>query len=228
MAIRYKRLTAQEWPLECIRRKDVEKKQKLYPGRVMFPSSHDITPGNFDACMTVLEKLIGAGNQVLIVSKPRASLIRQICQEFDKAKDQILFRFTIGARKDSILKFWEPGAPTFEERIYSLACAFEAGYPTSVSIEPILDYEGVFDLILTVEPLVTNAIWLGKMNHIKNNLVIDSAEMEAEINRIENGQTKEGIILLYELLRDNPKIKWKTCMKRIIGLPVNEEPGLDI
>jgi hypothetical protein len=109
-----------------------------------------------------------------------------------------------------------------------LACAFEAGYPTSVSIEPILDYEGIFDLILTVEPLVTNAIWLGKMNHIKNNLVIDSAEMEAEINRIENGQTKEGIILLYELLRDHSKIKWKTCMKRIIGLPVNEEPGLDI
>jgi hypothetical protein len=52
--------------------------------------------------------------------------------------------------------------------------------------------------------------------------------MEAEVNRIENGQTKEGIILLYELLRDHSKIKWKTCMKRIIGLPVNEEPGLDI
>ena len=38
--------------------------QRLYAGRIMFPSSHDITPGNFEACMTVLDKLIGAGNQV--------------------------------------------------------------------------------------------------------------------------------------------------------------------
>ena len=228
MAIRFKRTTAEQWPLERVRQKDVEMRRKLYTGRVMFPSAHDITPGNFEACMTVLNKLTGAGNQVLIVSKPRFGSIRQICQQFRQDRDKIMFRFTIGSPNDAILRFWEPGAPSFAERLDSLAYAFEAGYQTSVSIEPMLDYEGVIDLILAVDPLVTNAIWLGKMNHIKKNLVIDSAEMEAAVRRIESGQTKERIMVLYEVLRDNPKIKWKSCIKRLLGLPPNEEPGMDI
>ena len=66
------------------------------------------------------------------------------------------------------------------------------------------------------------------MNHIRKNLVIDSAEMEAAVRWIENGQTKERIKVLYEVLRNNPKIKWKSCMKRILGLPPNQEPGMDI
>jgi DNA repair photolyase len=228
MAIRFKRLTAEQWPLERVRQKDVERRRKLYAGRVMFPSAHDITPGNFEACLTVLNKLTGAGNQVLIVSKPRFDIIREICRQFDEDKDKIMFRFTIGSPNNEILRFWEPGAPSFEERLDSLAYAFEAGYQTSVSIEPMLDYEGVIELILAVDPLVTNAIWLGKMNHIKKNLVIDSAELEAAVRWIENGQTEERIRVLYDVLKDNPKIKWKSCMKSVIGLPLNQEPGIDI
>ena len=120
---------------------------------------------------------------------------------------------------DGILRFWEPGAPSFEERLDSLTYAFCSGYKTSVSIEPMLDSENVIDLILTVEPFVTDAVWLGKMNHIRKNLVIDSAEMEAAVRRIESGQTKERIKVLYEVLKDNPKIKWKRCMKDISGYP---------
>ena len=161
--------------------------------------------------MTVLDKLIGAGNQVLIVSKPRYDIIREICLEFREDRDKIMFRFTIGAMNDEILRFWEPGAPSFAERLDSLTYAFCSGYKTSVSIEPMLDSDNVIDLILAVEPFVTDAIWLGKMNHIRKNLVIDSAEMEAAVRRIENGQTKERIKVLYEVLRDNPKIKWKSC-----------------
>ena len=55
MAIRFKQLTASQWPLERIRTADVNKLQKKYDGQVMFPSSHDITPNNLDACLTVLE-----------------------------------------------------------------------------------------------------------------------------------------------------------------------------
>ncbi len=228
MAIRFKRLTAEEWPIERVRQKDVDRRQRLCAGRIMFPSSHDITPGNFEACMTVLDKLIGAGNEVLIVSKPRYDIIREICLEFREDRDKILFRFTIGAMNDEILKFWEPGAPSFEDRMDSLAYAFDAGYQTSVSIEPMLDSENVYELVDTVDPFVTDAVWLGKMNHIRKNLVIDSAEMEAAVRWIENGQTKERIKVLYEVLRNNPKIKWKSCMKRILGLPPNQEPGMDI
>jgi hypothetical protein len=58
--------------------------------------------------------------------------------------------------------------------------------------------------------------------------VIDSAEMEAAVRRIESGQTKERIKVLYEVLKDTPMIKWKSCMKHVLGLPMNDEPGLDI
>jgi hypothetical protein len=228
MAIRFKRVIAEQWPLERVRQKDVERRRKLYAGRVMFPSAHDITPGNFEACLTVLNKLTGAGNQVLIVSKPRFDIIREICRQFDEDKDKIMFRFTIGSPNNEILRFWEPGAPSFEERLDSLAYAFEAGYQTSVSIEPMLDYEGVIELILAVDPLVTDAIWLGKMNHIKKNLVIDSPEMEAAVHRIENGQTEERIKVLYAVLKNNPKIKWKGVFKDILGIQKPDLPGLDI
>jgi hypothetical protein len=194
----------------------------------MFPSSHDITPGNFEACMTVLDKLIGGGNQVLIVSKPRYDIIREICLEFREDRDKIMFRFTIGAMNDDVLRFWEPGAPSFAERLDSLTHAFCSGYKTSVSIEPMLDSDNILDLILAVEPFATDSIWLGKMNHIGKNIVIDSPEMKAAVRRIENGQTKERIQVLYEVLKDNSKIKWKSCLKHIIGLPMNNTPGLDI
>jgi hypothetical protein len=228
MAIRFKRLTAEQWPLERVRQKDVEMRRKLYAGRVMFPSAHDITPGNFEACLTVLNKLIGAGNQVLIVSKPRFDIIREICRQFDEDKNRIMFRFTIGSLNNEILRFWEPGASCFAERLDSLAYAFEAGYQTSVSIEPMLDYEGVIDLILAVDPLVTNAIWIGKMNHIKKNLVVDSPEMDEAVRRIENGQTEERIKVLYAVLKNNPKIKWKGTFKDILGIEKPDVPGLDI
>jgi DNA repair photolyase len=228
MAIRFKRLTAEEWPIERVRQKDVDRPQRLYAGRIMFPSSHDITPSNFEACMTVLDKLISAGNQVLIVSKPRYDIIREICLEFREDRDKIMFRFTIGAMSDDALRFWEPCAPSFAERLDSLTYAFCSGYKTSVSIEPMLDSDNVLDLILAVEPFATDSIWLGKMNHIGKNIVIDSPEMKAAVRRIENGQTRERIKVLYEVLKDNPKIKWKSCLKHIIGLPMNNTPGLDI
>ena len=228
MAIRFNRLTAEEWSIERVRQKDVNRPQRLYAGRIMFPSSHDITPGNFEACMTVLDKLIGEGNQVLIVSKPRLDLIREICLEFQKEKGQIMFRFTIGALNDEILKFWEPGAPSFAERLDSLTVAFCSGYKTSVSIEPMLDSDNVLDLILTVEPFVTDSIWLGMMNHIRKNIRIDSAAMEAVVRRIEDGQTKERVKVLYEVLKDDPKIKWKGSFKDILGIPRPDVPGLDV
>jgi DNA repair photolyase len=228
IAIRFKRLTAEEWPIEQVRQKDVERPRERYAGRIMFPSSHDITPGNFDACITVLDKLIRAGNEILIVSKPHYDLIRKICLEFRENRNQILFRFTVGAMNDRILKFWEPGAPDFEDRLDSLAYAFDSGYQTSVSVEPMLDSDNIYELVDTLEPLVTDAIWIGKMNHIKRNIVIDSVEIEAAIRWIKLGQTDDRIMEIYSNLKNNPKIKWKTCMKRIIGLPPNEEPGMDI
>ena len=76
MAIRFKQVTPEQWPLERIRPKDVSKRHKKYDGQVMFPSSHDITPNNLDACLTVLKNLLVVGNRVLVVSKPHLECIK--------------------------------------------------------------------------------------------------------------------------------------------------------
>ena len=57
----------------------------------------------------------------------------------DVPREQLLFRFTVGSAKDDVLSFWEPGAPTFAERMASLELAWAHGYQTSVSCEPMLD-----------------------------------------------------------------------------------------
>ena len=228
MAVRFGQLKVDDWPLERVRQKDVDKKQKLYDGRVMFPSSHDITPGHFDACMVVIEKLLSAGNELLIVSKPRLACIQPICERFGSFKDKIIFRFTIGACDDEILSFWEPNAPAYEERKDSLKYAFEAGFETSVSAEPMLCAEGVVELVKDLETFVTNSIWIGKMNHLKKNIRIVDDEIGEAVRAIEDGQSDENIIKIYSELKNNPLVRWKDSIKKVVGIEPPAEAGLDV
>lgn len=227
MAVRFGRMTPEEWPAQIIREKDVLKKQKRYDGRVMFPSSHDITPGNLDACVTVIGNLLAAENEILVVSKPRMECIAPICETFQKFQDKILFRFTIGAMDNAILKFWEPNAPVYEERRACLRLAHDVGYATSVSIEPMLDPESVIALVTDVAPFVSDAIWIGKMNHIQKNLRHADAESSTALKLVEARQSDEEILNIFDQLKDNPLIKWKESIKKIVGIEIPKEPGLD-
>jgi len=157
MAIRFKQVTASQWPLERIRNKDVYKRYKKYPGRVMFPSSHDITDKNWSACIIVLNRLLEAGNEVLIVSKPHFNCIVAICAVFENYRDKLTFRFSIGSYDDKILSFWEPNAPNYQERKEALEVAFNHGFQTSVSAEPMLDSANIDTLIGELLPYVTNS-----------------------------------------------------------------------
>jgi len=228
MAVRFRRLKADEWPLEKVRQKDVDKNQKLYDGRVMFPSSHDITLGNFDACMVVIEKLLLAGNELLIVSKPRLACIQAICDSFETFKDKIIFRFTIGACDNEILSFWEPNAPTYAERKNSLEYAYKAGFETSVSVEPMLCADGVVKLVNDLEKFVTNTIWIGKMNHLKKNIPLADGKICEAVRIIEDGQSDEKIIKIYNALKNNSLVRWKESIKKVVGIEPPSEAGLDI
>ena len=77
MAVRFRRVKEEDWKTEVVRQISVDKKYRKLNGRVMFPTSHDITPGNIDACLVVLKKLLAAGNDVLLVSKPHLECIRR-------------------------------------------------------------------------------------------------------------------------------------------------------
>jgi DNA repair photolyase len=229
MALRFKRLAkVEDWEKQTVIQKAVEKRYALRNGTVMFPSSHDITPNNLDVCCTVLEKLLKAGNQVLVVSKPHIECITRICNDSGDYKDNMLFRFTIGALNNEILSFWEPNAPPYEERKESLKYAHDAGFRTSVSAEPMLDSEHIEDLVNDLSPFVTDSIWIGKMNHLGRIIAMNNGNMAAEGERIKAGQTDEKIQQIYESLKDHPLVKWKESIKKVVGLELAEEPGLDV
>ena len=219
-ALRFKRLSyenIEQWKVEDIRQKDVNKGYRKRNGIVMFPSSHDITPNNFDACVTVLEKLLKAGNEVLIVSKPHLECIGPITRRFEQYKKQILFRFTITATDNELLSFWEPGAPAYEERFQCLKIAYHRCFKTSVSVEPMIDSLHIGDLITNVSPIVTETIWIGLMQHL-DFIKADDHAIKKAIEKIKAGQTVDIIRPIYEKHKDNPKIRWKESIRKLLGL----------
>ena len=226
MAVRYRQLKPEQWKEERIRWKDVRKRYRRIEGQLMFPSSHDITPHNLLACLIVLRKLLEAGNRVLIVSKPHLECIRAICRAFEGHKEQILFRFTIGAMDNGILSFWEPNAPSYEERKEALMHAFLHGFETSVSAEPMLDSNHIVDLVVDLMPYVNNAIWIGLMNHLKR-ITMEDEEGKLALQKIRDEQTEDRITAIYQRLRGNPSIKWKHHIKKIVGIPLAEKAGMD-
>ncbi len=80
MAIRFKRKTSDTWKDED----PVPMKGKSFrkrDGRIMIPSSHDITPSNIDLALEVMCKLLKNGNELLIVTKPHFSCVKRIIDQ---------------------------------------------------------------------------------------------------------------------------------------------------
>ena len=209
-----------------LRPSEIRKRRKPVDGRVMFPTTHDITPEFLQPCLDVIGRILAAGNELLIVSKPHLSCIKAICRQFVGFRESILFRFTIGAVDDRILGYWEPGAPAFSERLESLKHAHAAGFATSVSAEPLLDAPHVVELVDTLEPYVTDSIWIGKMNGMGSRLLPGTEPRE--IARIEAGQTDESVRAIYARLKGHPLVKWKESYKEVLGLELVSVPGLDV
>jgi len=220
-------LDAGAWRESRVRPEDVEKIQPLYPGQVMFPTTHDILPENLEACIQVIDKLLVAGNRVLVVSKPHLDCVRGLCRVFAARREKLLFRFTITARDRELLLFWEPGAPDYGERKASLCHAFGQGFQTSVSVEPMLDTADVVAMVHELLPCITHSIWLGTMNKIDKRVRIDSEEVKRQVERIRTGQTDQQIAKIYRQLHREPLVRWKESIKIVMGLQLANEPGTD-
>ncbi len=190
----------------------------------MFPSAHDIHKYNLDVCIDVLANLLEAGNKVLITSKPKFEVIRELCECFKSYKDKILFRFTIGTSNQKILQLWEPGAPSFKERFACLAYAAAKGFQTSVSMEPMLDSVTIVNDAKLMFPFVSDGVWIGKMNKIEDRVIGISTD---EKNRIAAGQTDAEIYRIYSKLKYEPKVRWKESFKTVLGINPIKEPGTD-
>jgi DNA repair photolyase len=215
-------ITLDEWVNKTIVSRDINRERKKFNGVVMYPTRHDIFPCDTDRHISVLQNLLSAGNDVLIVSKPSLAAIRDLLLAFPDYRDNIMFRFTMTSPDDKILDIWEPGAPRYKERFASLVLAYKFGYKTSISIEPMLDVINLDDMISDIDPYVTDSIWIGKMNKVDERAVGVS---EKEIERIKTEQKDDEIWDIYETHRNNPKIRWKESIKRIIGLDLAAERG---
>lgn len=233
-AVRFKRVPDGGWVQPVVNEAALQRKYGKKKGTIMFPTTHDITPVNLDFCKIVLSRLLTVGNDVLIVSKPHLEVVKDLCKWFDEFKDQILFRFTIGSMNNEILKRWEPGAPDFNERLSALAYAHVAGFKTSVSMEPMLDVfeSDIVSLVNLLAPHVTDAIWLGKANKLIHRLKFNGCGDDDEIIGLAEylvaTQSDDRIHSLYTRLKDHPKVKWKESIKKVVGIEVPTEAGLDV
>lgn len=203
-----------EWSLEVIREKELNHKFRKAKGRKMYPSTHDITPMHIESHVSYLTNYLKPGNKVIIVSKPHFECIQRLCIDLAEYRNQILFRFTIGALSDNILSYWEPGAPSFSERLSCLKHAYEAGYATSISMEPLLDCMNVDKLINTLKPFTTESIWIGKVNNLKSTLKLngesDAIHRAGEIEF--SADFWAGLVNRYQ---NDPIIRWKNGIDKL-------------
>jgi DNA repair photolyase len=207
-----------EWTIE-----EFTKRANLtsYPhknGVIMFPTAHDITPFNLETYLRVVKLMLAANNKVLIVSKPRFECIKRLVDELVEYKHNILFRFTICSTTPSVIEYWEPGAPTISERLESLRYAFENGYRTSVSAEPLLGgLSTAIDIETATDRYVTDTIWIGKLNKPRIRVPMNDDSCVSSVSYIEREQTDDKISVLYYCLRNNPKIRWKDSIKEAMA-----------
>ena len=162
-----------------------------------------------------LTKLLRNGNDVLITTKPRLTVIKKIDQLFHEYSNHVQFRFTITSNNERLIEFWEPNAPSFEERMRSLRYAFSNEYKTSVSIEPFLDYNPRA-LAEMVERYSTESIWIGKMNYIRRHGL-----RKQELSFYKAVRANYAIYHLkeiYEALREYPKIRFKDSIRNRLAL----------
>jgi DNA repair photolyase len=217
-ALRFKQITNhEEWTLEKVREKSINRKWNKLEGIIMFPTTHDITPGNLSYVITTLRNMLVADNNILIVSKPHYDCIKAICEEFSGYKNQIMFRLTISTLNDELAKFWEPGAPTPFERFCALEYAFNHGYQTSVSMEPMLSgYAETIRTFHKAKQFVTDTVWIGKMNKARNRVDLSNPDNKFMVEQIECLQRDEAIHILVNKLKDEQKVRWKDSIKKVI------------
>lgn len=217
-ALRFKKVVSDdEWIEERQKPNLGGADKRKYNGIVMFPTTHDITPALRDAAFIALRNLLGAGNRVLVVSKPHWDVIDALTKEFDAWKGgNLALRFSIGTLDDRIAKIWEPGAPDVEERVLALELATIRGFDAGVSMEPYLNADAIVEEFRRLKDLSSGTIWIGKMNHIRQR--VGKRVPEEEIQRVEHGQRDDVVRGIYDALYRNRKVRWKDSIRAVVGV----------
>lgn len=141
----------------------IQKRYRKAKSRIMFPTSHDITPEIVNAACYFIKKLLLAGNDILIVTKGDREVLSRLREVTKKHRAKVEFRFTITTFQEALAKQYEPGAPKPNDRLLTLIDTKLAGFRVSVSNEPFLS--DPIDTVLKLYSLV-DSIWVGPMNNV--------------------------------------------------------------
>jgi hypothetical protein len=230
-----------ERPMNLEKVRCEERFARRYRGVVMFPTAHDVTPGNRDACLEALRCLLAAGNRVLLVTKPRLEIMPRIVAAHAAAlREQLLLgadppygrfevRCSITCIDDRVRRLWEPGAPSVEERIDCMRYLRESSVRTSLSIEPCLQPERVEDLIAAVGRYVSETIWIGMCRNLGRRIawafkprgglsLEERLELRKAADWLESQQTDEKVLDLYRRVAAHPQVRWKDSIREVVEL----------
>lgn len=218
MSIKFRHKSSTHWdkPTICAKRLGMEHKKTKEV--VQFPSMHDIHPENLSECVFFLKRYLSVGNKVLIVSKPHKECIERLCKELGPYKNQIEYRFTIGSTDSGVLKFWEPHAPDYDKRLHSLKHAFEQGYVTSVSGEPMLD-NAIEKVVEATLPFVRTQVWIGLPNRLLYRMKVngfEDADSLEKANDLLGWLSDDRIIEIYNRYKGNSKIAFKSEIRAVV------------
>ncbi len=206
---RFPQVRLADWTHPVIRAAAVQKTWRKRDGIIMFPTTHDITPANIDACQQVLTNMLHAGNRVLLVSKPTITCIEALLPLLISYRAQIECRVTIGTTDNIILHLFEPYAPGFEERLACLRMLHRHQITASVSAEPCLGgIPEARELIAACRPYLMQGIWIGTLNGVVLTSDTLTREIAAKIRR--DQQAKSA---WHDAFDGDPVIRWKETMR---------------
>lgn len=126
MAVRFGRATSETWRDERVMPAKVAKRWRRVEGRIMFPTTHDLTPGLIAPATTALRSMLEPGNDVLVVTKAHLSCVEHLCSELAPWRSQVMWRVTLGTLDAEALRYWEPGAPPPAERLAASSAILRA------------------------------------------------------------------------------------------------------
>ena len=130
---------------------------------------------------------------------------------------------------DEVLSFWEPNAPCYAERRYCLRWAHGHGFRTSISAEPMLD-KSARELVQDLGKYVSDSFWFGLPNSLMSRLSLNGAPDDVKkAGRVLLAEfSRRYVFELYLEYQGQAGIKWKESIKKLVGLEVPTQPGLDI
>jgi DNA repair photolyase len=230
-ALRYGIISKGEsWTKEVIRADALAVGRRHRAGRVMFPTTHDITAGNAGASLAVLISLLRAGNTVLVVSKagPHVPKILYAAWSLARWTGRLELRVSLTCLDRSVAVFWEPGAPTPGERLDALQTTRDLGILTSVSIEPCLEPERVGQIVeAAIGAGVKGEIWIGAANKLRQRTAWcrNQPNLERAILWLESGQRPAAMKSIYKALKGNPQIRWKDSYQKVLGIDAMGRPA---